>query len=101
MTVCSNRQIDDEDFVNFCGLLRKHELYKHCGTSATGRMQGSHPTSIGETVTRTFCFQHTSSTCQWSTVIKVRNCGQFFLYRLVNTPYGNTGSGVFKRGVQN
>ena len=27
LTVCSNRQIDGEDFVSFCGLLRKHELY--------------------------------------------------------------------------
>ena len=26
-TVCSNCQIDGEDFVNFCGLLRKRELY--------------------------------------------------------------------------
>ena len=26
LTVCSNRQIDGEDFDNFCGLLRKHEL---------------------------------------------------------------------------
>ena len=26
VTVCSNRQIDGEDFVNFCGLLTKHEL---------------------------------------------------------------------------
>ena len=25
-TVCSNRQIDGEDLVNFCGLLRKREL---------------------------------------------------------------------------
>ena len=24
LTVSSNRQIDGEDFVNFCGLLRKH-----------------------------------------------------------------------------
>ena len=28
LTVCSNCQIDGEDFINFCGLLRKHELYK-------------------------------------------------------------------------
>ena len=27
LTVCSNCQIDGEDFVNFCGLLRKHKLY--------------------------------------------------------------------------
>ena len=28
LTLCSKYQIDGEDFVNFCGLLRKHELYK-------------------------------------------------------------------------
>ena len=26
-TLCSKCQIDCEDFVKFCGLLRKHELY--------------------------------------------------------------------------
>ena len=28
LTLCRKCQIDGEDFVNFCGLLRKHELYK-------------------------------------------------------------------------
>ena len=28
LTLCSKCQIDGEDFGNFCGLLRKHELYK-------------------------------------------------------------------------
>ena len=27
LTLCSKCQIDGEDFVKFCGLLRKHELY--------------------------------------------------------------------------
>ena len=27
LTLCSKCQIDSEDFDNFCGLLRKHELY--------------------------------------------------------------------------
>ena len=27
---CSKRQIDGEDFVNFCGLLRKYELTRVC-----------------------------------------------------------------------
>ena len=27
LTVCSNHQIDGEDLVHFCGLLRKRELY--------------------------------------------------------------------------
>ena len=28
LTLCSKCQIDGEDFFNFCGLLRKHELYQ-------------------------------------------------------------------------
>ena len=28
LTLCSKCQIHGEDFVNFCGLLRKHELYR-------------------------------------------------------------------------
>ena len=27
LTLCSKCQIDGKDFVNFCGLFRKHELY--------------------------------------------------------------------------
>ena len=27
LILCSKCQIEGEDFVNFCGLLRKHELY--------------------------------------------------------------------------
>ena len=27
LTLCSKCQFDGEDFVDFCGLLRKHELY--------------------------------------------------------------------------
>ena len=51
----------------------------YCGTAGSGWMQGSHPTSLGDTVTQTVCFQWTSNTCWGSTEIKVRNCGQFFL----------------------
>ena len=28
LTLCSKLHIDSEDFVNFCGLFRKHELKK-------------------------------------------------------------------------
>ena len=28
LTLCSKCQINGEDFVDFCGLLRKHELYQ-------------------------------------------------------------------------
>ena len=30
LALCSKCQIDGEDFVDFCGLLRKHELYLLC-----------------------------------------------------------------------
>ena len=29
LIVCSKCQIDGEDFIKFCGLLRKHKLYHH------------------------------------------------------------------------
>ena len=65
---------------------------EYCGTAGTGWMQGSHPTSVGETVTRTVCFPSSSSnTCYLSKAIKVRNCGQYFLYRLVDTTYCHYG----------
>ena len=36
LTLCSKCQINDEDFVNFCGLFRKHELYyAHCVEAKT------------------------------------------------------------------
>ena len=63
--------------------------WQYCGTTGSGWMQGSHPTSLGETVTRTVCFHYGSgqnAKCKWSSEIKVRNCGQFYLYRLVDTP---------------
>ena len=32
LTLFGKRQIDGEDFLNFCGLLRKHKLYKTRGS---------------------------------------------------------------------
>ena len=37
LTVTTNRQIDGEDYVNFCGLLRKHELYHIKSVSNDGQ----------------------------------------------------------------
>ena len=35
LRLCSKRQIDGEDFVNFRGLLRKYELYNHSSLAIT------------------------------------------------------------------
>ena len=37
LTLCSKCQIDVEDFVNFCGLFRKHELYRPQARRLGGR----------------------------------------------------------------
>ena len=37
LTLCSKCQIDDEDFVDFCGLLRKHELYYRVNIKRSGK----------------------------------------------------------------
>ena len=52
LTICSNRQIDGEDFVNFFGLLRKNELYLHCKClqGFTGTLQGFSAISAGKTL---------------------------------------------------
>ena len=41
LTVCSNRQINGEDFVHFCGLLRKLELYNHTEMTAVHKFENN------------------------------------------------------------
>ena len=58
-----------------------------CRTHATGWMQGQHPTVDEGAVTRTVCYHWSSSDCNWSNDIKVRQCpGGFFVYELVKPP---------------
>ena len=59
----------------------------HCGTSATGWLNGPHPTQLGQTVGMQVCFNGGGSECQWITSIQVKNCGNFFLYYLEDAPY--------------
>ena len=61
----------------------------HCNAQAAGWLNGTHPTLIGQTVQREVCFHDSndSDICAWSTDIQVRNCGEYFLYKLVDLPY--------------
>ena len=38
LTLCSKRQIDGEDFVNFRGLLREHEFYQPLPATAVQKL---------------------------------------------------------------
>merc|ERR1711971_204086 len=61
----------------------------HCSTSGTGWLNGPHPDNLGETVGMQVCFSGPSGNdeCQWLTSIQVKNCGNFYLYKLEDTPY--------------
>ena len=59
-----------------------------CNTHATGWMNGVHPTAANGQVTRSVCFHWSNNCCHWSTNIKVRNCGSYYVYYLSGTPAG-------------
>ena len=57
-----------------------------CDTSATGWLNGAHPTVVEGKVTRQVCFHWDSNCCKWSTNIQVRNCGSYYVYHFSGTP---------------
>ena len=57
-----------------------------CGTFATGWLNGTHPNLLGETVDRTVCFNWVGNDCNYSSSVKVKNCGGYFLYYLPKVP---------------
>ena len=59
-----------------------------CGANAPGWMNGGHPTVADGQVTRTVCFHYSGDCYRWSTNIKVRNCGSYYVYYLSGTPNG-------------
>ena len=58
----------------------------HCGTYATGWLNGAHPAVLGENVIRQVCFNWDSNSCYWNTNVEIKNCGRFYLYKLKATP---------------
>ena len=60
-----------------------------CDANVPGWLNGGHPTVADGQVTRTVCFHWTSGCCHWSTNIKVRNCGSYYVYYLNGTPTCN------------
>lgn len=63
---------------------------KRCSTNAPGWLNGDHPTVEEGQVTTQVCFHWSSNCCKcrkWSTYIKVRNCGDYFVYFLSGTPH--------------
>ena len=62
-----------------------------CGTFASGWLQDKHPSTFGETKNAKVCFHGRSDKCEWSTNIKIRHCGSYFIYYLPDTPICELG----------
>lgn len=58
----------------------------HCGTRAPGWLNGQHPTVEEGVVTREVCYNWNSNCCNWKNNIKIRNCGDFYVYQLQKPP---------------
>ena len=60
----------------------------HCGTGNPGWLNGHHSEEIGLEVEKEVCFASGSSSCGNGRVnIKVTNCGTYYVYYLVETPF--------------
>ena len=58
----------------------------HCGTHAPGYLTGGHPTVAQGVVQRKVCFHWSNNKCRWSSLIRVRSCGVFYVYELSKPP---------------
>lgn len=57
-----------------------------CGTQAPGWLVGGHPSVAQGAVKRRVCFKLINTCCLMSINIDVRNCGGFFVYKLIKLP---------------
>ena len=69
-------------------------LIEKCDTNVPGWMNGGHPTVADGQVSRTVCWHWRSGCCTWSSTIRVRNCGSYYVYYLSSTP--NNGQCDFR-----
>ena len=56
-----------------------------CGTENPGWLNGAHPTVAEGVVTRTVCYSNYWDCCRLSNIIKVKNCGSYYVYELQRT----------------
>ena len=57
-----------------------------CGFHITNWIDGGHPSVADGQVSRTVCFHWTAGCCEFSTNIKVRNCGSYYVFYLNGVP---------------
>ena len=58
----------------------------HCGTMFPGWLTGGHPGVAEGVVQRKVCFTKSLGCCGASIYINVRNCGSYYVYKLMPLP---------------
>ena len=61
-----------------------------CGTYFSGWLDGAHPSVEDGEVSRTICFSDSVYDCRYRTQISVKNCGSYFIYKLLRPPMCNS-----------
>jgi len=57
-----------------------------CSTSAPGSLTTDHPTTIGQNISGTICYNWAGNSCNWSNQISITKCGDYYVYQLPITP---------------
>ena len=57
----------------------------HCGTHHPGWINDTHPTVAEGVVITTVCFSWSHTCCYWTQIIRIKNCGAYFVYELPRT----------------
>ncbi|PFX11434.1 Pancreatic secretory granule membrane major glycoprotein GP2 [Stylophora pistillata] len=59
---------------------------RRCGAHSPGWLNGKHPSVQEGVVVRQVCYHWTDGCCQWKNNVKIRNCGNFYVYELQRPP---------------
>ena len=57
-----------------------------CGAALSGWLKGGHPTLADGEVSSEVCFTRGADCCKKSVGIKVKDCGSYFIYKLLKAP---------------
>ena len=58
----------------------------HCGTLSPGWLNGKHPTKWEGVVERMVCFTKDNDCCHWYSLVSMKNCSGFIVYKFGHFP---------------
>ncbi|CAF1327799.1 unnamed protein product [Didymodactylos carnosus] len=59
----------------------------YCGTDAPGWISTPYPTTVGQTVSATVCYDWNSNSCLWQNQITIINCDTYYVFGLILPVY--------------